>query len=130
MSNVWSIVHHATKSGGGISIVEEYSPSFDSRVRFGYLLNYATRSYSGERFGYVEGYVYRNAKVVNSMNKTKHELRKILVTNPEIKYYSNFVVINDQTFNGVTKDMIKNLIKEIKEYRLTVREYELFGKED
>lgn len=128
MSNVWSIVHHATKSGGGIPIVEEYS-SADTKVKFNYLLSSYSRRYIGERIGYVEGFVYRNSKVVNSMNKTKHELRKILVTNPKIEYYSNFVVINDQTFNGVTKEMIKNLIKEIKDRRLTVKEYELFGKE-
>ena len=128
MSNVWSIVHHATKSGGGIPIVEEYS-SADTKVKFNYLLSYYSRTYRGERIGYVEGYIYKNAKVVNSMNKTKHELRKILVTNPKIEYYSNFVVINDQTFNGVTKEMIKNLIKEIKKDRLVIKEYELFGKE-
>ena len=128
MSNVWSIVHHATKSGGGIPIVEEYS-SADTKVKFNYLFSWCSRTYHGERIGYVEGYIYRNSKVVNSMTQTKNKLRKILVTNPKIEYYSNFVVINDQTFNGVTKEMIKNLIKEIKDRRLTAKEYELFRKE-
>lgn len=58
---------------------------------------------------------YKNCKVVQSMSKTKQKIKKLLLTNKdvEIKYYTNFVIIEGQTFNGITRECIKKMKEEL-----------------
>lgn len=58
---------------------------------------------------------YKNCKVVQSMCNTKQKIKKLLLTNKdvEIEYYTNFIVIEGQTFNGITKECIKKIKEEL-----------------
>ena len=58
---------------------------------------------------------YKNCKVVQSMCNTKQKIKKLLLANKdvEIEYYTNFIVIEGQTFNGITKECIKKIKEEL-----------------
>lgn len=66
---------------------------------------------------------YRNCKVVQSMCKTKQKIKKLLLANKDVKieYYTNFVVIEGQTFNGITRECIRKMKEELS----MVSKYEL-----
>lgn len=58
---------------------------------------------------------YKNCKVVQSMGKTKQKIKKLLLANKDVKieYYTNFIVIEGQTFNGVTREYIRKMKEEL-----------------
>lgn len=58
---------------------------------------------------------YKNCKVVQSMGKTKQKIKKLLLANKDVKieYYTNFVVIEGQTFNGITRECIRKMKEEL-----------------
>ena len=66
---------------------------------------------------------YKNCKVVQSMCKTKQKIKKLLLANKDVKieYYTNFVVIEGQTFNGITREYIRKMKEELS----VVSKYEL-----
>ena len=58
---------------------------------------------------------YKNCKVVQSMCNTKQKIKKLLLANKdvEIEYYTNFVVIEGQTFNGITRECIRKIKEDL-----------------
>lgn len=58
----------------------------------------------------IDCYLYYNNKMINSHNRDFKMIISLLNKGYEPKYYNNFVVINNQTFNGFNKDIIEKYL--------------------
>lgn len=60
-------------------------------------------------------YVYENVKYVRSVMQSKIKIKNLLKLGNKPKYYSNFVILGNESFNGITRDIVKELIREVVE---------------
>lgn len=68
--------------------------------------------------------IYTNSKTVRSHLVQEIEIRYLIKKKTEIKCYRNFVVINGNTYNGWTEEMINNIIDGMKKPVKATLEFE------
>ena len=103
MGNEWNYIHHAIRKENvslNVEILEEDNPWFK------YIYGYG-------KDDYIRYQKYRNTKYIASLNRDKHKILKLLKKKHIIYFYSNYVIINGQTFNGISREIIDDLVMQL-----------------
>lgn len=103
MGNEWILVHRNTRRQNlPINIEIEYEPSAKRKYVYG--------SHPDQSVTY---YIYENVKYARSIMQSKIKIKNLLKLGNKPKYYSNFVMLGNESFNGITRDVVKELIREV-----------------
>ena len=103
MGSEWSYIHHAVRKENiplNVEILEEDNPWFK------YVYGYGNDEY-------IRYQKYRNTKYMASLNRDKHKILKLLKQRHIVYFYSNYVIINGQTFNGISREIIDSLVMQL-----------------
>lgn len=103
MGNEWSYIHRAIrKQGIGVNTEIQYESDAKRQYVYG--------SHPDQRVTY---YMYRNVKYLQTIHHARRKIKELLKLGNKPKYYCNFVMIGDETFNGITETIVDELKKEI-----------------
>ena len=103
MGSEWSYIHHAVRKENiplNVEILEGDNPWFK------YIYGYGNDEY-------IRYQKYRNTKYMASLNRDKHKILKLLKQRHIVYFYSNYVIINGQTFNGISREIIDSLVMQL-----------------
>ena len=105
MGNEWAVIHHGVRRAcQSVNVPIEYEPTFKRKYVYG--------THPDQFIIYYE---YQNIKYHRSIMLARIKIKKLLQLGNQPKYYSNFVMLGNESFNGFTKDMVKELIREVHE---------------
>lgn len=105
MSTEWSYIHHAVRKHG-VAVNTEIQYESDAKRRY---------TYGSKPDQYVTYYVYRNVKYIQTIYHARRRIKELLKLGNKPKYYSNFVMLADESFNGITPAIVDELKHEVYE---------------
>ena len=103
MANEWSHIHHAVRRCNQ-GVATEITYGSDVKRRY---------VYGSKPDQYVEYYIYQNSKYVQTIYHARRRIKELLKLGNKPKYYSNFVMLADESFNGITPAIVDELKHEV-----------------
>ena len=103
MGSEWSIIHHAIRKEHiplNVEILEEDNPWFKYNYGYG-------------KDDFIIYQKYRNTKCIVSVSRDKHEILNLLKKKCVVHFYSNYIIINGKTFNGISREMVDSLVMKL-----------------